>query len=172
MGIGLSHGGLVSNLVRFVYRDAKGNITGRRIEDRTDAEDYIQGVCLDRGDLRTFRLDRVLEYVAPDVDIEARVRFYRDSSPPPQASSTRPRPPQGTLEICFTGFVASTKASLEEAARSAGLFVRGDVTKNLRLLCCGPTAGPQKVRKARQLGAIALTEQNFREFLSTGELPD
>lgn len=162
----------MGSLVRFVYRDAQGNITGRKIEDRTDSEDHIQGICFERGDLRTFRLDRVLEYVDQDVDLDERVRYHRESSPLPNHAPGRPRPATGSVEVCFTGFSADTRASLEEAARKNGLFIRGDVTKNLGVLCCGSKAGPSKVEKARRLGAVALTEEQFRRYLSTGEMPE
>lgn len=158
--------------VRFVYRDAHGNITGRKIEDRTDSEDHIQGICLERGDLRTFRLDRVLEYVDRDTDLDERVRYHREASPPPTELLSRPRPTRGAMEVCFTGFSAAVRASLEDAARTSGMFIRGDVTKNLSVLCCGSKAGPSKVQKARQLGVLALSEEQFRQYLVTGEIPE
>lgn len=47
---------------RFTYVDEDGVVTSRQIQNWTIASNYIEGWCLDREDIRTFRLDRVEEW--------------------------------------------------------------------------------------------------------------
>jgi len=74
------------------------------------------------------------------------------------------------LEVCFTGFPKAEKDRLIAIAKSSGLFVRTDISEQLGLLVCGPTAGPSKLKKAHDKGVPRVFgEDGFTNFLETGE---
>jgi hypothetical protein len=76
-------------------------------------------------------------------------------------------------EICFTGFPDSEKGLLSQLAIDAGYMVVGSVTRNLSILCTGPSPGPMKLEKAsKQRDTTAtLTLEQFKQMLKTGEVP-
>lgn len=149
------------NLV-FVYEDYQGNLSTREVSNWNASARYIKGYCLSREALRTFRRDRVVEFL----DGEHLLDSGTTSKATPGPSKDRP------LEILFTGFDTESREELEEEAELEGLKVRKSLTKNLDLLCAGPKAGPRKLAEAREQGATVLSEEEFLEFLSTGALPD
>lgn len=157
--------------VSFIYRDSAGQVTARTLLDWVESDEFLQGVCREKRELRTFRRDRVLEVVPSGADIAEPLARHRAANPPPPPTK-RKNPPPGTYEVCFTGFKAATKAELSSLAESVGIFVRPAVTKKLTFLCCGETAGPAKVTRAREQGVIVLQEGDFRVLVETGELPD
>ncbi|WP_330178417.1 S24 family peptidase [Candidatus Vondammii sp. HM_W22] len=50
----------------FIYQNARGNITARSVNNVSESDDYIQGICTQANALRTFRKDRILEDFAAD----------------------------------------------------------------------------------------------------------
>lgn len=163
----------MSETKQFIYQDARGNVTARSVENTSESGEYIQGICLKAGGLRTFRLDRVLEYVTSS-NIDERLDFHIQNCPPPKTKgeSNRNTNSLGQPEICFTGFKSPDKVSLTKLAEDAGMFIRSSVTTQLNFLCCGYNAGPKKIEKARHQGVVALNENQFKEMLSTGEIPE
>ena len=164
----------MEKLKRFIYQDASGNITARIVRNTSESADYLQGICLDANTLRTFRIDRILEFVNSS-NIEKRLVFYIKNCPPPEpkpkSTSKRNINTKGQLEICFTGFKSLDKEALIELAQQSNMLIRSSVTTNLDFLCCGDNAGPKKIEKARNQGVIALNENQFEEMLKTGEIP-
>ncbi|WP_199637245.1 BRCT domain-containing protein [Serratia sp. PAMC26656] len=63
--------------------------------------------------------------------------------------------------ICFTGFSKNKKSELTNIALSLGYSVSKDVTKGLDYLCCGDSAGPSKINKAKQNNSALLSEVDF-----------
>lgn len=53
----------VGKSARFVYVDADGVVTDRQIVNWSIAGHFIEGFCLDRKQIRTFRLDRIDEWI-------------------------------------------------------------------------------------------------------------
>jgi len=160
--------------LRFIYRDARGTITARLIGDVSESDECVQGVCLDRGMLRTFRKDRVLEPLALDAAtsfVDERLAFHREAHPAP-LEPARSRARRDAIEVCFTGFKSEDKQALIAVATDAGFIVRPAVTTKLHFLCCGDNAGPAKVRRAREQGVLAITAVEFRTLAETGEVPD
>lgn len=152
----------------FIYRDARGNITVRTVRDVSETQEYLQGVCLRAGELRTFRKDRILEKF-PDADsAEARLSYHISTNDPPKP------PPRShhLIDICFTGFKSNDKERLTNSAKSAGLIVRDSVTRDLNFLCGGYNAGPMKIEKARKQGVVFLNETQFLQLIETGEMPE
>lgn len=73
-------------------------------------------------------------------------------------------------QVCFTGFSASEKAVLAVLAAESRLEVVSSVTKHLAFLCAGENAGPAKLEKAGEQGAVVLTRKQFQHLLETGEI--
>ena len=160
----------------FIYRDARGNITAREVTNISETDDYIQCLCLKANALRTFRKDRVLEYLdSSKTKISERLTYHIANNPEPMpkgAGSARKINTTGSLEVCFTGFKKVDKEQLTALAESENIFVRASVTKNLDFLCCGYNAGPSKIEKSRHQGVVVLSESQFRNMLETGEIPE
>ncbi len=165
---------------KFIYQDARGNVTESKVENTSEAGDYLQGLCLKANALRTFRLDRILEFVSSS-NIDERLAFHVEHCPPPRPKGTSTRPKgtsnrknntKGQPEICFTGFKSADKEALIASAEQSGMFIRSSVTANLDFLCCGYNAGPKKIEKARHQGVVALSKNQFKEMLETGEIPE
>ena len=162
--------------IAFIYKDAQGKISYRSINNISKTIDYIQGVCYQENGLRTFRKDRVLEYLNENSDINERLQYHINSNPPPiekdRSLIKNYHNPQGKLEICFTGFKQSDKEKLIALAEKNNFFIRPTVTKNLHFLCCGYNAGPSKIEKSRHQGVMILSEAQFMILVDTGEISE
>lgn len=163
-----SHGRIFpdNSELNFIYQDAKGNISKREIFAVSSSDDYIQGICRKSNSIRTFRKDRVLEYISDISIIEKRLNHFIKANPAPPTIDTK------LSDICFTGFKKQDKDNLTKLAKQKDLNIRSSVTKNLAFLCCGYNAGPKKIEAARKQGVIVLNEHQFRTMLETGELPE
>lgn len=156
----------------FIYEKSDGDIEGYHVVNISVSDHHLQGVALPKKQFRTFRIDRILAMFNSENELlSADVPSLLDSSQS-RASKTRPKQSTGKAEIAFTGFSKSDRDRLEAQAESAGLTIKKDVTKRLTYLCCGPNAGPTKTAKARDAGALALTEQQFINLITIGELPE
>lgn len=151
-----------SGNLRFLYEDAKGDLTTREVSSWNASPRYIKGYCLTRGELRTFRRDRVVSFLEGEHLLEGKSAAF-DS-----ATGRQDRP----LEILFTGFDAESRQELEEEAELEGMKVRKSVTQNLDFLCAGPNAGSRKLAEARSKGVLVMKEAEFLDFLDSGVLPD
>lgn len=147
-------------VIRFIYRDAQGETSERAVHQWREVGRYIEGICLTRKVLRTFRKDRIIQY------FDQADTLLADPFPPPP-----PKPRQKT-QILFTGFKSDKRKTLEQLAKGRGMDVRSTVTQNLIYLCCGSNAGPTKVRKAQEQNVFIIDEKQFLILLDTGELPD
>lgn len=149
--------------LRFVYEDANGNTSTREVSDFSDDGVYIEGFCHSRRAVRTFRRDRVLEYLEGE---ELLVPLIDPSDFVDEPFADRPG-----MEILFTGFSEDERFDLEADAEDAGLVVRKTVTKNLMFVCAGPRAGSSKLDKARGQGCTVLNKFQLNRMIRTGELP-
>jgi len=157
-----------SSEMKFIYQDARGNITARDVYKVSNSDKYIQGICRSSDSLKTFRKDRVLENIEDPSNIEERLSFHIKNSPPATSSPKS----ANLLDVCFTGFKKHDKEDLIKLAEAKGLTIRSSVTKQLNFLCCGYNAGPSKIDKARKQGVLALNEVQFKVMLETGEIPE
>lgn len=124
---------------------------------------YVQGYCVESGGFRTFRKDRVLDYLSG----------HEGLGNPRPAPPPKPRKgASGGPEIVFTGFAAAQKTHLQQLAAEKGMVVRKGVTVGLTYLCAGPTAGPSKLKDAREQGCIICSQAQLYQLWETGELPD
>ena len=162
----------------FIYRDSRGNITAREVTNISESNQYIQGFCLNSAALRTFRKDRILEFLSDPTKISEKFKYYKENSPPPiindpkKPGETRSGNKTGKSEICFTGFKKDDKDVLIEIAEYNGMFIRTQVTTNLDFLCCGYNAGLKKIEASRHQGVVILNQDQFMSLLETGGIPD
>jgi NAD-dependent DNA ligase len=155
----------------FIYQSARGEITFRVVGGISEGDGYLQALDLVKGELRTFRLDRILERMDPgslEAEVMARLAHWKTISPEP---TPRPRPAVGTLTVCFTGFKAADKVALGALAEAKGMFIRAGVSQDLSILVGGYNAGPAKLERARHQGVMILNEEQFRHLLESGEIP-
>lgn len=150
----------------FLYKKSSGEENEVVITNWRESGNYIFGVCLVARQYRTYRKDRIVCYR----DGVEHVLVEPFPAPPPLVQKQSNA--ELVTEILFTGFPSVQRASLEARATAAGLTVVKSVTKNLDYLCCGPTAGPAKLEKARDKGVWILNQPAFFSLLETGELPD
>lgn len=148
--------------LRFVYENAEGELSTRELRSWNASGQYIKGYCLASSAIRTFRRDRVLEFL----DGEALLEAASTASAPIASAPDRP------MEILFTGFKTDIRQELEKEAELEGMVVRKSLTKNLDFLCAGPNAGPRKLSEAKGKGVTVMDEAAFLEFLNTGVLPN
>lgn len=150
----------------FIYRNAAGTTSQRVVSQWQEIGHYIKGFSEGDGAIRSFRKDRIVQYLEA-CDAKLVIPF---SAPPPKPS--REKHIDERPQILFTGFAKVQRATLEARSVSAGLRVCQSVTTQLAYLCCGPNAGPAKVEKARQQRVFVLSEAELHLLLETGELPD
>lgn len=164
----------------FTYTDHEGQSSRRRVRvmgiASNDGRQYLDGYCLDRNAVRTFRVDRIQGDLT-DIETGELLNVYRllastenrrhmDYTPAkPEFSWSQvgeefddAEPPTTVL---FTGFAKARKEELEAAAQASGWKVRSTVSKSLDYLVCGPKAGPAKVSKAEELGVMVIDEDMF-----------
>lgn len=163
-------------ILSFTYTDAKGNTSKRRIINYTlyriegNPHAYIKGVDIDKSSFKQFRLDRAT-FDEQDTlkELSKSIQNYpRTSRNPAQ------RDKEGTaMEVLFTGFLKkSTRPFLEEAAKNTGLDVKKTVTKNLGIIVDGGNMkSKSKIQKALDNGAIYMNQEDFMNFIETGEVP-
>lgn len=155
--------------LHFLYQNAKGEKKQYEVANWTEAGHYIEGYALNAQAFRTFRKDRVLEYLN---DGGLLLKDPRPPAPPKITRSKAPAHDPNVPQILFTGFGKDHRANLEQQAGSAGLRVTKTVTQALTFLCAGPNAGPKKVAKAKEQHVYIVTEHQLFVLLETGELPD
>ncbi|WP_090899338.1 BRCT domain-containing protein [Azotobacter beijerinckii] len=150
--------------LKFIYQDAKGEVREWVIPRWTENTRYIQGRSEHDSLPRTFRKDRILEYLA---GAEQLLFDLAEPAPEPAPRAQADSRPQ----ILFTGFKSADRARLESKATEHGFRVMKNPGKSLVLLCIGYNAGPTKVEAARESGAFVVTEEQLDHLLLTGEVP-
>lgn len=150
--------------IKFSYRDAEGVESVRVLTHWSENTRYIQG----RGEAdtlpRTFRKDRVLEYLDGCEQLLFDAAAPAPEPAPKAQSDTRP-------QILFTGFKSADRSRLEAFATEHGFRVMKNAGKSLAVLCIGYNAGPSKVEDAREAGAFIVTEEQLQHLIATGEVP-
>ncbi|PRN02195.1 hypothetical protein A0O30_23605 [Pseudomonas sp. LLC-1] len=166
------------SIIKFRYCDSKGVVTERELLQWSENSNYIQGRSGGDAFPKTFRKDRIVEFLLGE-DL-----LLKEAAPP----APRPRPSDlaaaaalsnkaprnasnGPNAILFTGFTASYRSELELLAQGFGMKVVKTPSKSLTFLCYGDNAGPSKVAKAQEAGAFIINAGEFLNLLQTGELP-
>lgn len=157
--------------MHFVYINAQGQISAQSICNVSRSAEHFQGICNVIKKLRTFRKDRVIKLVDSADAASTSLATIKESDYS-HIQLGKPKVQKVTFDVCFTGFKKADKDRLTESATANGMTVRSSVTQNLQLLCCGYNAGPTKVTAARMKGIVILDENQFENFVKTGEIPE
>jgi len=161
--------------LEFTYTDAKGETSTRCLNNITrftlpdNPYTYLRGWDSTCNATRLFRQDRIIEVKQNELAWLATTPLKTDIT----AEAFKPRTPKKSgPEICFTGFSRNdVRPQLEALAIKSGLLVRKSVTKKLAYLVMGYNAGAIKIEKAKQQQVDLFTEEEFINFLETGEIP-
>ncbi|EMH6403703.1 hypothetical protein V6478_002020 [Providencia rettgeri] len=160
----------MNTILNFVYVNTKNEVKAQSITNISQNDEYLQGESLlpdeDRK-LKTFRKDRVVKYTD---SIDESEKYIVDGLDTGEFYISKPK--SESFDVHFTGFLKADKEKLTELATNAGMIVRKSVTVNLKLLCYGYNASQMKMDKARGMGIIILNEEQFRNFLLTGDFTD
>lgn len=151
-------------MLRFIYTDAQGNTAEWILTRWKENSRYIQGRNEADSLPRTFRKDRVQQF------LEGEDLLLGEAAPP----APEPAPaalPDARPQILFTGFKAADRTRLELLAAETGFRVMKTAGKSLTVLCFGYNAGPAKVEAARGAGAFILDEKQLQHLINTGEVP-
>lgn len=168
-------------ILRFLYRDAKGDETERELIQWSETSLYIQGRSTQDTFPKTFKKDRIIEFLS------GTEHLLNEAAPPPPLPKVTPDqlaraaalaerkipilPSGGQNQILFTGFSAASRADLEAKAVQFGLKVMKTPGKHLTFLCYGENAGPSKVEKALDAGSFIIDADEFLSLITTGEIP-
>lgn len=170
----------------FSYMDHHGQASRRRVRvmriASNDGRQYLEGFCLERNAMRTFRVDRI-DGDLTDAETGELLNVYmllastkarsKMDYTPPAFADTWDDEDEGFADggddeasssattVLFTGFSRARKAELEAAARAAGWVVRSTVGPTLDYLVTGPKAGPAKIAKANELLVTVIDEEAF-----------
>lgn len=167
----------------FSYIDHNGESSRRRVRvmgiASNDGRQYLDGYCLDRNAMRTFRVDRIQGdltdtetgelfnvYTLLAATGQRRHMDYTPAKPESSWSETGEEFDSKELPttVLFTGFPKARKAELEAAAEAAGWVVRSTVSKSLDYLVCGQKAGIAKIEKSKELGVLVIDENSFKKI--------
>ncbi len=150
--------------LRFIYRDAQGQISERTLTRWIENSRYLQG----RNEVdtlpKTYRKDCIVEFLAG-------AELLLNEAAPPAPEPKPKAAPDDRPQILFTGFKSARREDLERTAAAQGLRVMKTAGKALAFLCIGEKAGPTKVEKAREAGAFILDELQLHALFESGELP-
>ncbi|MBH3339060.1 hypothetical protein I5L51_08055 [Pseudomonas mendocina] len=150
--------------IKFSYRDVDGRESVRTLTNWSENTRYLQGRSEGNTLPRTFRKDRVVEY------LEGADQLLFDKAPPAPEPAPKAAPDL-RAQILFTGFKAAERADLELLASQHGFRVMKTAGKSITILCIGVNAGPTKVEAARNAGAFIVSAQELCHLIETGEIP-
>lgn len=150
--------------IKFRYRDAEGRESIRILIHWSENTRYIQGRGADDSLPRTYRKDRIVDY------LDGGEHLLNEQAPLAPEPAPRAEPDK-RVQILFTGFKAADRAALESMVEQQGFRVMKNAGKSLAVLCIGANAGPSKVEAARVAGAFIVTESELRHLIETGEIP-
>lgn len=153
------------NVLKFEYEDADGRTSTRTIKNWVEDPVYIEGFCLDKNAVRTFRKDRIIVY------LDGTQYLLENPLPISEESEEKEAFIVVKRQILFTGFSKSERAFLEQKARDHGFIVCQSVTVSLDYICTGKNAGYAKIEDARSRGATELDVTEFEQLIETGEVP-
>lgn len=150
--------------LRFTYQTAEGTVAEWNLTRWSENTRYLQGRTESDSIPRTFRKDRVIEY------LEGMEHLLGDAAP--AAPEPAPKAPVDQRpQILFTGFRQPDRTRLELLADEKGLRVVKTATEQLAILCGGYNAGPTKLDSARERGAFIVSEEQLLRLFETGEIP-
>ncbi len=156
------------DIIHFTYETADGDVMDRHVIVQAVDGIYIDGFCLTRKAVRTFRLDRIIGNVSSENTGEVLAPAdwaaeFSDATPHETPVLHNPSEALAYCEVLFTGFSATERNRLECLAMSIRMTVRKSVTQNLDYLVAGPRAGASKLAQARLQSVNVITVDDFEQ---------
>ncbi len=163
-------------IVTITYTDLGGNTTRRSVEIRSADDERFDAFCHQAKALRTFRFDRVTaveSYNWQPIDRDTWVKTVSGSDVPYRDPTVKiPAEEDGRVSVMFTGLGKALKPYAIALAEQHDLrVIKSTFSARLGYLVAGPTAGPSKLSKARELGVEVISYAQFLKLLETGEVP-
>lgn len=160
--------------VTITYTDLGGNTTRRSVEIRSADDERFEAICHKAHAVRTFRFDRVSAVecdTGQPIDRDTWIKTVSGRDIPYRDPTIR-RPPEddGRISVMFTGLGKALKPYAVALAEQHDLrVIKSTFSARLGFLVVGPTAGPAKLSKARELGVEVIRYEDFLTMLETGE---
>lgn len=164
-----------SQTVTITYTDLGGNTTRRSVEIRTADDERFEAICHKAHAVRTFRFDRVTAVESESgqlIDRDTWINTVSGSDIPYREPTQRRAPDDdGRISVMFTGLGKALKPYAVALAEQHDLrVIKSSFSARLGYLVAGPTAGPSKLSKARDLGVEVISYAQFLQLLETGEV--
>lgn len=167
---------------QFTYKKSNGSSSKRHLLLRSGTEQngvqYLNGVCLDSNQTRTFRIDRIEStltqadtgeiFNATDVyaaletsgRTERETQFFGGDVTP--RSTPKPSGREWVAAVYFAGFRGSKYEELERIAINAGWRVRMSISSTVDYVVANGQAGAKQIAQADELGIRVIDEDEFR----------
>lgn len=150
------------------YRDARGQVTQRRITTRTVVEQdgvrYLQAICHERQALRSFRLDRIVCFISQDGEIEDAQAWFAEVLPISDVVQDAER------LIIFSGDRTKTPAKQSKPAISTYTALRRELAAPMTLLVAAARSDeflhPREIRRI-----LHFAEDEAAMLRDAGQLP-
>ena len=157
-----------------IYKNRLNEVKAYAIDVVAENDNYLDVFDKDAERIKTFKKTNILsnESSFEEASDKAQIlqKDYQIIERKRQPSRDNWNNQEGKFEVCFTGFPKAEKNELIQFANDNGLFIRKTVTKGLRLLVCGKTAGWKKLETANKLDIPrVIGTDGFYNFLETGE---
>ena len=68
--------------------------------------------------------------------------------------------------VVLTGFIRTDSQKYAHTLNELGAIIRDGVNKKTNILITGYNAGPSKIKKAQEVGAIIMTEEEFKKNIN------
>ena len=68
--------------------------------------------------------------------------------------------------VVLTGFAKADSQEYAHKLNELGAIIRDSVNKKTNILITGYNAGPSKMKKAQEVGARIMTEEEFKEIIN------
>lgn len=165
--------------ISFTYRKPDGTERRRTVRVERHGFDgsskFIEGICIDAGATRSFRLDRIQGEVTDlgTGELLTPADLYRKLGSPARAleaidfarqarANGRARRPGWQTAVFFAGFSDKRRVELEILAEAAGWDVRYSIGSSVDYMVTGGMAGRRQIEQADQHGVTIINEDAFR----------
>lgn len=153
------------NTINFIYQDSEGNTTKRSVVLKSMDYEYFTGICLDRHAERTFKKDRVVEYLG-----NAKQLLQNFAPTKKKISASKKNTKSPALTINFVGFLDDEQVLLEALAKPYNLKVLKSQTKTLFAIITNDELPEKQAERAKENGTLVMNKEQFLHFLETGEI--
>ena len=160
-------------LIEMIYKNSDGVISAKRVIHLATKHGLMSAICLETGRYKSYRKDRVLEYLDDFSHAEKRLKHYKSITADlfDQTSIKKEVETEG-LTIHFVGFRGKISSELRKLAQDHGITIKTSPSKQVDFLCCGDGFTNRQRHIATKIDAVLISESQFRLLLKTGEMPE